>query len=448
MVPYSTIAETDDIQRLATNARWLAMLRWVALVGQLATILTVRFWLDVEVDLAILGAALVVTAVSNASYSAWLVSRGGHAERIVPAQWHAVLGGLALLDLVVLSVMLWATGGPTNPFTVFYFVNVALSAVLLPPRWAWVVCGVAVAAMGVTYYTHRSLAVLMAPQRLQPLSQASEWPLASLGQFVAYATCTAVLVSFLARLTSELAASEARRRRAEELRARSEKLEALGTLAAGAAHELATPLSTIAVVAGEVERDIRNSSNNPSLIADMQLIRGELDRCRAILDRMALDSGQMIGEAPRPVTGSELCAEIVGGLRAADVHRVRVDVSPPEVAVVVPIVATAQALRGLVQNGLDAGDDGPVELVARSAQSVLQIEIVDHGPGMNPDVLDRLGEPFFTTKQPGRGMGLGWFLARSVVERLGGTLAVESQVGQGTKVTVALPTTSDHNKEP
>jgi two-component system sensor histidine kinase RegB len=143
-----------------------------------------------------------------------------------------------------------------------------------------------------------------------------------------------------------------------------------------------------------------------------------------------------------------LCAEIVGGLRAADVHRVRVDVSPPEVAVVVPIVATAQALRGLVQNGLDAGDDGPVELVARSAQSVLQIEIVDHGPGMNPDVLDRLGEPFFTTKQPGRGMGLGWFLARSVVERLGGTLAVESQVGQGTKVTVALPTTSDHNKEP
>ncbi len=437
---------SDDTQRLATNAAWLAKLRWVALVGQLATILTVQFLLGVKLDLWPLGAGLAVTGVSNAIYVAWLALHRHDGQTVSPPTWYAVLGGLTLLDLVVLSAMLWATGGPTNPFVIFYFVNVALSAVLLPAVWAWTACGVAIVAIGVIYVSHRSLEELTLAARLQPLAKTEGVPLAVAGEFVAFAACACVIVSFLTRLTSELRASEQRRRFAEELRARSEKLEALGTLAAGAAHELATPLSTIAVVAGEIERDIREHASSETLMEDMQLIRGELDRCRAILDRMALDSGQMIGEAPRTISAAELCEEVIAGLNQSQAARIVLHVDLAANAVTLPVVATSQALRGLVQNALDAAPNVPVEINVSEGEAVVLIAITDRGPGMSREVLDRLGEPFFTTKQPGRGMGLGWFLARSVVERLGGNLGVDSSEGQGTKVTVALACSLDNNE--
>ncbi len=439
-------AQRLDTQRLATNAKWLAKLRWVALVGQLATILTVQFWLEVELDLWPLASGLAVTGLSNAIYVAWLARHRHDAPGVSPRTWYAVLGGLTLLDLVVLSAMLWATGGPTNPFVIFYFVNVALSAVLLPAAWAWTACGVAIGAIGLIYASHRSIEELTFAERLRPLSSSDGVPLAVAGEFIAFAACACVIVSFLTRLTSELRDSEQRRRRAEELRARSEKLEALGTLAAGAAHELATPLSTIAVVAGEIERDIREQASSETLMEDMQLIRGELERCRAILDRMALDSGQMIGEAPRTVSATELCEELIDGLSASQAARISLCIEPTSHTVTVPVVATAQALRGLVQNALDAEPNSQIEITASEVAEMLRFAIVDHGPGMSREVLDRLGEPFFTTKQPGRGMGLGWFLARSVVERLGGSIAVESIEGRGTRVTVELPASLSHNE--
>jgi two-component system sensor histidine kinase RegB len=227
-------------------------------------------------------------------------------------------------------------------------------------------------------------------------------------------------------------------RKAEAQRARSEKLEALGTLAAGAAHELATPLSTIAVVAKELEADAVRL-DDASLSEDVRLIRSEVTRCRNILDHLSADAGHSAGEALAKVGVDALLQAVLENLPAPERIRLTVEPSARAAELTVPRYAAAQALRGLLENALEAGGAAPVELRVARREDTLALTVRDRGAGMPPEVLARAGDPFFTTKQPGRGMGLGLFLARSVVERLGGMLELESSPGRGTTVSVTLP---------
>lgn len=434
----------DDLarSRLVANAPWLVKLRWVAAVGQLATILFVEFWLAIALPLVPLGMALATTAVTNVALSLWLRGlAGGETVATSHRRGSLVVAGVMLLDLVVLTGMLFVTGGATNPFIVFYLVNLALAGVLLEPFLAWLLEGVAIVGVAILYWHHWQVPVLQDPARLRAFSSTSEPALAAVGNLVAFVACSGVIVLFMTRLSSELQQSEVARRQAEERRARSEKFEALGTLAAGAAHELATPLSTIAVVATEVERELASRDLPPEVGEDLALVRSELQRCRKILDRMAVDSGQMIREAAATITLGELAENVLGEL--AERSRVSLCATPDarEAQLRLPITSVAQALRGLVQNALDASPHPPVTVQLAATTQHARLTVIDQGPGMPSDVLARAGEPFFTTKEPGQGMGLGLFLARSVVERVGGTLHLDSTPGQGTKVQVELPRT-------
>ena len=249
-----------------------------------------------------------------------------------------------------------------------------------------------------------------------------------------------MITYFVTRVTGELNHRNDELRAAEQRRAQSEKLESLGTLAAGAAHELASPLSTIAVVAKELERRLQDSPEQATLLSDARLIRSELDHCRAILDRMAGHAGQAVGEQVTAVPVAKFLDDVIGGVRRQDRVRRRVDDDVGEVEIAIPRESLAQAVRGLVQNALDATDpEGEVDVQAARAESRLLISVVDHGPGMDPETLARVGEPFYTTKEPGKGMGLGVFLARSVIERLGGTVRLETTPGGGVTARVHLP---------
>jgi two-component system sensor histidine kinase RegB len=224
------------------------------------------------------------------------------------------------------------------------------------------------------------------------------------------------------------------------LQARSEKIEALGTLAAGAAHELATPLSTIAVVAKEVERELDGIEIPAVVLEDISVIRSELDRCRKILDRMSTESGQTVGETMSSVAASELLRAVNEPYERHPLVRTSCSNRAADARVRVPVQGLAQALRGIVQNALDADPgDSPIRIAADCDGRALQITVEDSGRGMTREVLQRAGEPFFTTKEPGSGMGMGLFLARSVIERIDGQIDIQSTVGEGTTVRVTLP---------
>jgi two-component system sensor histidine kinase RegB len=221
--------------------------------------------------------------------------------------------------------------------------------------------------------------------------------------------------------------------------ARQARLASLVTLAAGAAHELSTPLATIAVAVKELERNQVRWSD-PELLSDVRLIRNQVDRCRNILHQMSSDAGQTIGEHWEPFAASALVHAVLSGL-STDIQ-VRSEIAPTvcNLRLRLPEGALAQALRVLVKNAQEASPKGREVCIRVDATTdAVVFAVEDEGTGIAEEHLERLGEPFFTTKPTGSGMGLGVFLARSVAERLGGNLTFNSRLGRGTTALLRVP---------
>ena len=434
----------NDFPVATHGASWLVLLRWAATAGQLATIAFVYYVLKVQLAVAPLFAVVGVTAVSNLLLAIWSSSHPEVDERdgrrVRETSDVAILGLVMLLDLLLLTVLLSFSGGPTNPFYIFYFVNLCLSAVVLPRGWAWAGCVAAIICFIVLLFSYNPLPDMWTAAHIKPLKTGESLTRAHAGLLISFTACAIVVVYFTSLLRDQLQKSERKIRAFHAASARTQKLEALGTLAAGAAHELANPLGTIAVVAREVERRVGGTPVETKLAKDFALIRSELETCRNILKRMSADAGQAIGEQLVEVTASELISESLEGLRQTERVSVAIDPAAEDTPVVVPLVGLAQAVRGIIQNALAASANVQnVRVTADRLDGRLRLLVRDEGVGMPPAVLARVGDPFFTTKEPGRGTGLGVFLARAVVERLGGKLTIDSISGRGTTVTILLP---------
>ncbi len=402
--------------RTAVNALWLIKLRWAQIVGQAGTILVAHVALGPgALPITPLVALVVIGLVSNLFLELHL-RRGGRISERRQALNMA-------LDVALLTGLLYLTGGPLNPFGFLYLVQIALATVILHAAWTWALVFLSFAGFGILLVDH------------EPLPIADETRM--IGMWVALGVSSAFIVHFLLRVTAALATREHELAEARNLTARQERLASLATMAAGAAHELATPLGTVALVAKELERHL--AGKDPALVDDARLIREQVGRCRAILDQMAGGAGAA-GESLSRVTVAALLDEALTGARSEPpvTRQIAAEVAAAEVRL--PTRAVAQALRSLITNAQDASPpDQAVTLSAVLRADVLAIDVVDRGPGMSEELIGRIGEPFFTTKQPGRGMGLGLFLARAVVESVGGAIAFDSQENQGTRVTVTVP---------
>lgn len=410
-----------------THLSWLLQLRWAAVVGQLGTILMVRFGFGIPLPMTLLIAVLLFELVSNLGMLQWY-GRWRAAGAPTDVAWR-VQSMVMVLDTICLGLLLGLTGGLSNPFTSFIFVHLVLGAVLLPVRLALAGAMVALGCIVGLYFFSWPLPELAVGGGLYLL-----------GQLVSLVMSATITVGFVGLVTRALARSSRTLQAERENQARAERLEALGTLAAGAAHELATPLSTIAVVAKELERSLDRGGKSPQAVEDLRLVRGEVARCRRILDRMHMESGDRAGETLLELEAQDLVADTLEELPGAD----RVDSHISEEAALaqlrLPVEALAMALRNLLSNALDASQAGArVELRVTLDRGLLDLAVHDHGPGMNAEGVARAQDPFFTTKEPGKGMGLGLFLSRSVVDRLGGELLLESKVGVGTVAHLRVP---------
>jgi two-component system sensor histidine kinase RegB len=270
------------------------------------------------------------------------------------------------------------------------------------------------------------------------LTNTQGWTAPQVGYLISFITCSGIITYFTTILTGELRHREHAVQDAAAAKSRNQQLESLATLAGGAAHELATPLSTIAVVSKELSRNLERQSAPSGVLSDVALIRSELNRCREILDRMTAATGQAAGEQLRPIGLGEFIQEVMLGVRCGE--QVVIKLADSDSRKLLPVQAAAQSIRNLVQNAIDASLPGQSVSIAAQVASCgqWQIDVVDKGHGMPAEVLQRLGQPFFTTKQPGKGMGLGVYLSRNVITRLGGTLEFVSEPNQGTQAKITL----------
>ncbi len=407
---------------------WLLRLRWITAVSQTAAILVSARLLPGELPVLPLLGLVAFGALSNVA----LMLRLRKPEPVRPALPGLVLG----LDILLLTGLLYGSGGAANPFTAIYLVHITLAAVVMRGLWAWALGGLSVAGFGILFIWN---------VHIHSLSHMNHGggdgvSLHLVGMWVAFAITAALIAAFVGLVTDALRQRDEELAALRDLTARQSRLVALTTLAAGVAHELGTPLGTIAVAAKELQHTADALGAPASGIAqDAALIREEVGRCRRILDQMAGPSGSTLGEAFQSLVWSELEAELSDGLAADD--RMRLVFEWPAAACgPMPRRGLVRALRAVLSNALEATPrPGQVKVLAREEQGTWQLEIVDPGRGMAPEVLARAGEPFFSTKPTGSGMGLGLFLARTFAEQLGGELRVDSLVGQGTKVQMTWP---------
>jgi two-component system sensor histidine kinase RegB len=411
-------------ERTWVNLQWLARLRWAEIAGQAVTVLIAQFLLGGALPITELMMVIGVGLVSNLAIEMYFF--GDRARGVAPQrpvqEWQLAL--VMMLDIALLTGLLYLSGGPHNPFAFLYLVQIALAAVLVRARWTWMLVGLSFVGFGILLVAHRKLAI---PDDNRVV-----------GEWVALGVASAFVVHFLFRITGALAERERELTEARGLAARQERLASLATMAAGAAHELSTPLGTVALVAKELERAL-TKADSTELAADARLIREQVGRCRAILEQMAQGAGT-VGESVTTCTVGELLDAALTGVRDAPavVREIADEVARSPLRL--PPRAVGQALRSLVTNAQDASQSTAAVVVhVQREGSVLAIAIRDRGPGIPADVLARIGEPFFTTKAPGRGMGLGVFLARAVIEGVGGSLQIDSTTA-GTEVKIRLPT--------
>jgi len=395
----------------------LLQLRWVAIIGQSGLLLLGQVF-GAPLPYALMWAIVALALLSNVALAA--------ARERVDLNENLLV--VLTFDTLLLTSLLALSGGPHNPFTALYVVHIALGAVTTSRRGTAWIAGLSGVSYALMFRWHLPLDLWHGGMHAAGHSDGAALLGAHLiGMWVALAIVAATIAYFITRLVEQLGTARA-------LAARNERLASLTTLAAGAAHELGSPLGTIAVASREIARATAGEVQQ-----DAELIREEVQRCRGILDRM---TGCVT--TPGPLLDTARLDEILDRmLETLGPQAERVRLHRPERAARTPLLLDPvhQALTTLLRNALDASD-GEVDLAIEPSADALNFRVSDRGTGVPPEILSRLGEPFVTTKEPGQGTGLGIYVVRLIAEQLGGTLQFRSRPGEGTIATLSLPLSS------
>jgi len=402
---------------------WLVRLRYGLLAGLILLVLLVAFAAHVQLHLALLAVPVAAMLLSNLLLYR-LISHWG-ARR--------ALGATLALDIVALTALLAVTGGPANPLTLLYLVQITLSAVVLSRAWTWSLGVLSILGFAFLFPFHIRLLIL------EGHHPAHGFAVHLVGMWIAFVAAALLITFFIGEVSEALRRHERRSLDLQIKLARHENLAALGTMAAGAAHEMGTPLATIAVVAKDLEAYAQQVMHDPNLATDAATIRAEVDRCATILRAMSRQGPELTGESPSRIKVRALFEDLLLSVPSTNRDLVK-KLAAEELEAYLPAETTRQVLTALVKNALDASTPGQsIELSATSRNDRLSFTVRDHGQGMTAETLAHLGEPFFTTKEPGLGMGLGIFLARVFAENLHGSLEFESAAGVGTTAVLELP---------
>ncbi|RDZ28932.1 ATP-binding protein [Lysobacter silvisoli] len=404
------------------NMQQLIQLRWIAVVGQIATILVVDYGLGIDLPLAMMCTVLAALAAFNLGSQLWWRRRGRVSNG-------ALLLGL-LVDVASLTVQLYLSGGITNPFVFLYLLQVVLGTVLLRSPASWVLA--AAAGLCVTGLT-------LVPTPLQ-LSAVPANGLADhyvQGLLICFLLIAALLVVFITRIGRILRERDARLAELRQRAAEEDHIVRMGLLASGAAHELGTPLAILSVILGDWRR-LPAVAADAELDQDVSEMQAQVARCKSIVTNILLSAGETRGEAPIETTLHALLDELAAEWRAArSPESFRYENRCSDNPRIVSDAGLRQMVFNVLDNALEASP-GWVGLEAHCRDGELRIEVSDAGPGFERDILQRLGSPYNSSKgRPGGGLGL--FLSVNVARTLGGSLSAKNRSQGGATVTLALP---------
>jgi two-component system sensor histidine kinase RegB len=415
--------------------RTLSNLRWLAVGGQSAALFIVYFAFGYRLPLIACAVAIGISALLNIA----LAFRYPPSHRLTNREATVYLA----FDVLQLAALLYLTGGILNPFALMFLAPVVIAAATLDLGNTLILGGLALMSVSVISVVHKPLPwEATGALDLPLLYQAGIW--ASLVIGIGFTSIYAWrIASEGARMSAGLAATQL-------ALARQHRLAALGALATAAAHELGTPLGTIAVVARELERALPEDSPEAD---DVRLLRAQAERCRAILARLASPEA-MLGATARLPLGA-LLDDIAGPYRGEDVEiAIEIEGGAPQPQVW-RVPELLHGLGNIIENAADFARSR-VCVQARFDSAQLRIVVEDDGPGFAPEILERIGEPYITSRPSHHalgeseigtsaelgeheGMGLGFFIAKTLLEQTGGNVSVVNLSKGGARVGIAWP---------
>ncbi|MDH5189788.1 MAG: ATP-binding protein [Gammaproteobacteria bacterium] len=399
------------------NVRRIIWLRLIVLASEI-----VALWLTIaylKIALPILPISVILTTVITISIAslirlrmAWPVS-------------NKELFGQLIVDVLALTLLLYYTGGSTNPFAPLFLLPLILTAATLPGLYTWLM-------VILTIGCYSLLLFFYIPFPEAHSMHGEGFRLHVLGMWLGFILSALLIAGFTARMAVTVQRQNKKIATLREKQLKQEHILALGTLAAGAAHELGTPLSTMAVLLNDISPD------TPLPESRLHTLQSQVDRCKNILGSISAAAGQIRAESGSSALLDEYLNDLIirwNESRPDVLVDINLSGSEPTPRVVID-QTLEQALLNILNNAADASPDN-VEVTAVWSQQELTLQVSDRGTGLSPELVEKAGEHILSTKQDG--MGLGLFLTYTTLERLGGDVRIFNREGGGVICQINLP---------
>ncbi|WP_367593391.1 ATP-binding protein [Granulibacter bethesdensis] len=404
------------------NFLLLIQLRWLAIIGQIVTIIFVHH---------LIGIALPVRAMEMVLLGLLLLNIADLVRYRSQKVFTSIeLFFALLLDVTALTAQLYLSGGTDNPFISLYLLQVILGTVLLDAWFAW-------ALVAITSLCFIFLTIQAIPFHLSGSGDVLPFRLRSQGMYIGFVLAACLQVFFVSRIQRNLKQRDAYLAELRQQNAEEAHIVRMGLLASGAAHELGTPLSTLSVILNDWQHMPR-LHDDAELGDDIIEMQAQVKRCKSIVSDILVSSGDARGEGTLRTTASAFLTDTIEEWREAcspsrlDV-RINIDPDPA----IVSDIALKQVLFNLLDNALEASP-GWIGVSASRQDNTIAIIVQDEGPGFTNAILADFGKPYRSTK--GRqGSGVGLFLVVNVIRKLGGTVQANNRKGGGASITVRLP---------
>lgn len=408
---------------LSKNLQRLFLLRNIAIAAQCLTFALVYWTIDIVIPWTQM--ITVVTLLALLNLLTWI-----RLHRNWPVS-HLEFFLQLLIDVMALSTLLYFSGGSTNPFISFFLLPMTIAAATLPWRYTWTMAIITIACYTLLLFNY-------VPLPHDHNKHLIEFALHVSGMWLAFVLSTVIIAWFVVKMSSSIRERDQDLAKAREHSLRNEQIIALGTLAAGAAHELGTPLSTMAVVAGELQQEYTQDAEFQN---NIHILRDQIAHCKQTLTQLLAKAGQARAEH-----GSELPVDVFLNQILDKWKLIRPsvkftyqstgDLPAPKI---MDNQLLSQSLLNLLNNAADASSEC-IEIKSHWDSNLeLKLEINDDGKGLSAEVMQRAGEAFFSTKAPGQGFGIGLFLANANIERFGGSVRLFNLEGGGACTQVVLP---------
>ena len=412
------------------NMQRLIMLRGVIMLALGLVMFSLR---QAAVPLPVLPLSLAIAALGLFSLIAWW--RLQHT-----AQTHQAISQHELLlqllgDVLALSVLFYFSGGYSNPFIWMYLLPITVAAVALRAGYAWLIASLCITCYTLLMFYHVPLSHLHLHAQLAD-QDSVQLDIHLLGMWIGFVVSTVIVAIFIARIGQNLRDYDQAIASVREQALESERMLALGTLATSAAHELGTPLATMAVVAKELTQDY---AAQPELLQQLSLMQKQIARCKEILSSITRNAGLARAEAGAGLPLAAFISEALQRWRDTRPATELVVGMPQDAAS--PQVSMDRTLSQALLNLLDnAADESPARILfdAHWTDKLLTLHIRDFGKGLSLEAKQKIGTPFFSSKQAD-GMGLGVYLTQTTLARYDGELSFNNHAEGGVLTTVKLP---------